>query len=116
MKYTKDLFNYRNLPQNIKQLIKVDDMPTDSFRDKIYGLFSIAKKENIETLTTNQLAVGYYRQYTKKDNNDRKTPEDIESKINSIIKRETSYISKHPDYNLKRLKKVSNEKDTYTVE
>lgn len=116
MRYTKDIFDYRNLPQSVKETIKVDNMPTDPFRDKIYELFSIAKKENIPSLTNSQITVGYYRQYTTKDSKDFKTVEEIQSKLDSIIKSENRYIDKHPDYKLERLKKVDNEKHLYAVE
>lgn len=116
MTNSKDIFDYRNLPESIKTKLQLDLAPNDVFRDKIYTLFSLAKQQNINKLNENQIAVAYYRKYTSKDNKDMKTVTQIRAKLRSMIVSESTYKSNHPNSTIKTLKRVENEKDFYTVE
>lgn len=116
MTYTKDIFDYKNLPESVKRKLQLDLAPCDAFRDKIYTLFTLAKEQNINQLNENQIAVAYYRKYTTKDNNDIKTISQIRAKLRSMIYREDLYVKNHPNSNIKRLKRVENEKECYTIE
>lgn len=117
MKYTKDIFDYRSLSNEIKSKLKLDLPNEDPFRKKIYNLFNIAKDHNIKKLSDNQVAVAYYRTYTKKNPEDFKSLQQIQGKLNSIVKFDWEYLSEHPEVKKETLaiKRVENEKGWYTL-
>ena len=115
MIFTKDIFDYKNLPSSVKKQLRLDSLENDKFREKIYNLFSIAKSQNIYKLNDSQIAVAYYRTYTSKDKSDLKTVRQIQAKLRSIIQYDNEYALKHPNEKLQKIERVENEKEWYTV-
>lgn len=116
MNYSKNIFDYRKLPSEVKKQLKLDLGPNDVFTNKIRELFSIAKEQNIKDLSPDQITVAYYRKYTKENKKDIKTSEQIRAKLLNILASEKEYLKNHPDSQIKRLKRVNYEKETYTIE
>jgi len=115
MNYTKDIFDCKSLPVEVKKTLRLDTIEYDEFREKIYNLFNIAKSMNINKLNENQVAVAYYRTYTTKDANDIKTIKQIRSKLCSIVQCDSLYAKRHPESNMKVLKRLADEK-CYTID
>lgn len=115
MNYTKDIFDYRDLSPEIKKRLCLDSLESDVFREKIYNLFDIAKSMNINKLNETQIAVAYCRTYTSKDSSDIKTVKQIRSKLSSIVQCDNEYMKRHPDSNMKVLKRLADEK-CYTID
>ena len=116
MTYNKDIFDAKDLPVSIKRKLQIETLKEDPFRDKIFKLFSMAKSQNIHNLTDNQITVGYFRAYTSKNSQDFKTLSQIRAKLRSIIQYDKNYNLNHPESKIQTLKRVGNEKETYTID
>lgn len=106
MNYSKDIFDYTKLSEDVRMKLQIGDL----FRDKLYNLFKIAKSQNIDTLSDDQITVAYYRTYTSKDPKDLKTLQQIQGKLLTITRNEYEQES-----NGLKIEKVKNEKKWYTI-
>lgn len=115
MKYTKDIFDFKDLSQSIKRKLQLDSLKEDPFRDKIFNLFSIAKSQNLDKLNESQIAVGYFRTYTSQNAKDLKTVAQIRAKLRSIIKCDKIYNTTHPNSKIQTLRRVNDERKEYSL-
>lgn len=115
MKYNKDIFDYKDLSQSIKRKLQLESLKEDPFRDKIFNLFSIAKSQNLDKLSENQIAVGYFRTYTSQNPDDLKTLLQIKAKLRSIVQYDSVYNNNHPESKIQTLKRVNDERKEYAL-
>lgn len=109
MNYDKSIFDYRDLPVNVRADLGFDARKCDIFRDKICQLFAMAKDYNMNELSINQVTVAYYRTYTAKDKKDVKTLQQIRTKLYTMAREDSLYKQKYPNSDVKILKRIPNE-------
>jgi len=113
--YDESIFDSSDLTQDVKRKLGLEIIRKDVFGDRIYHLFDIAKDRGIHSLTLEEVVVAYDRMYNQRGK-DRKTVNQIQAKLNKMVKDEEQYKKTHPEYRENILKKVPFDESRYTIE
>ena len=113
--YDKSIFDSSDLTQDVKRSLGLEIIRKDVFGDRIYRLFDIAKERNIHSLTLEEIVVAYDRMYNQRGK-DNKSVNQIQAKLDKMVKDEAQYKKTHPEYRENILKKVPFDEKRYTIE